>query len=202
MVEGGELADDRDDGVGVAEVVGRRRRRGARSRARRHSRDSRRDPRAAAGALRGTASGSRSRSDSTHGEDAVVDRAPQPGASPCMTSTWRPRATSVAAGERPTKEKRLQRSPCSTDSRRKPRPIADHGAERADGRQGVGDELTPDRHDRVVAGKPTETLEIGSDLGASRRGGGWTRTRTLPGVGADHVGNSPNRRWKQVHSPV
>ena len=32
------------------------------------------------------------------------------------------RATSVAAGARPTKENRLQRSPCSTDSRRKPGP--------------------------------------------------------------------------------
>ncbi len=34
----------------------------------------------------------------------------------------RPRATKVAAGQRPTKENRLQRSPCSTDSSRKPGP--------------------------------------------------------------------------------
>ena len=54
------------------------------------------------------------RTPSSQGTDA--------GSEPWVTSTRRPRATSVAAGERPTKEKRLQRSPCSTDSSRKPGP--------------------------------------------------------------------------------
>ena len=39
-----------------------------------------------------------------------------------VTSTWPSRSSNVATGSRPTNEKRLQRSPCSTDSSRKPGP--------------------------------------------------------------------------------
>src|SRR5487761_2309854 len=45
-----------------------------------------------------------------------------PGSSPLMTWRSRPRATNDEAGARPIKEYRLNRSPCSTDSNKKPSP--------------------------------------------------------------------------------
>ena len=59
---------------------------------------------------------------------------------------------------RPTKENRLQRSPCSTDSSRKPGPVADQLGVGGHRRLEVGQQLRPDRHDRVLGGQAGELL--------------------------------------------
>ena len=121
VIKCGQLTDDRDDGVGVPEVVGRGRRKPfdlpddvvaevpdetpvkrweLPERRRLEPLEERLEARESTPSSRGTES----------------------GRAPWVTVMVRPRATKVAAGQRPTKENRLQRSPCSTDSSRKPGP--------------------------------------------------------------------------------
>ena len=68
---------------------------------------------------------------------------------------------------RPTNENRLQRSPCSTDSSRKPGLVADERAKAATGVVEVGEQLAPHRDDGVVGGRARGTRRRGS--GAHRR---------------------------------
>ena len=177
-------------------------RRAARPRGRRRSRDSRPAPRAAAAVPREMASGTAPAA-TRCSESTPESHGTESGSDPWVTSTRRPRATSVAAGDRPTNEKRLQRSPCSTDSSRKPGPSPTTDRKAPDRGQGVRDELSPDRNDRVITCQLAEALEVGAHLRGEAPGErSLSHARPLLRTGAGHAGGPPNRRWKQVQSPV
>ena len=76
----------------------------------------------------------------------------------------RPGRRGWPAGGGPTKEYRLQRSPRSTDSSRKPGPVVDQAGEGRHRRHEVGQQLPPDRYDGVVPGQGPEllTTSVGS----------------------------------------
>ena len=179
----------------MAEVIGRRRRRGALSRARRRSRGSRRGRRAEAGALRARRAEALEERLQT-GEHAAVVR-DSSGSDPWVTSTRRPRATRVAAGERPTKENRLHRSPCSTDSSRKPGPSPTMARNAPTGvrlsaissrQTGTTEWLRHSSQTKPGQGRPARSRRASRPSG-QRPGGG-------------HAGRRRSWRWKQLQSPV
>ena len=71
--------------------------------------------------------------------------------------------SSVPWGRRPMNDQRLQRSPPSTDSSRKPVAVADHPGERSDRGGEVGEHLAPHRHDPMTGGEAAELVELGED---------------------------------------
>ena len=72
--------------------------------------------------------------------------------------------------------------------------VADHGPEGSDRGQGVGHELSPDGEHRVVTGELAECLELRPRPSGTARGRrSLAGTRSLPRLGADHVCGSPNR---------
>ena len=185
MVERGDVAREREHGVGPAERVRRARSADARPRARRRSRGSRRRRRGTAAARPGAARGS--------GRAAPRARRARRGRAArrrdrAALSTWLPRTTSVSAGSRPMNEKRPQCSPCSTDSSRNPSPVADELDEGRDRRLEVGEHLAPDRDDGVVARQRAELVERRLDGGEAHTGPG-----SAP---------PPKARKKQLRSPV
>ena len=84
----------------------------------------------------------------------------------------------MADGSRPTNEKRLHRSPCSTDSSRKPGAVTDELQERGDGSLEVAEQLGPHRHDAVFGGERVELVARRLQV------------------------HEPNLRKKQVRAPV
>ena len=126
------------------------------------------------------------------GEDALVER--QPVGQVARDLRGRRRAsTSVASGLRPMKDQRLQRSPCSTDSSRKPGLVVTaQPGEGGDRRGQVGEQLAPHRDDRVLGASRELVAEVA--LG-----------QALVGVppSADRLeASAPKARKKQEYSPV
>ena len=164
VVEGGQLADDRQDGVGMAEVV----RRGVGQVF---------DLTDHVVAQIADQSGMERREIGRSGESKVAEDGFEGGQHPARRSPpgrWRHPGrgrpavvTAVPAGRdggqglRPTKEYRPQRSPPSTDSRRKPVRSGPHDLEEGRNRgEGVGHQLSPDRDDAVPR---RQGVEPGSD---------------------------------------
>ena len=156
VVVGGQLADDRHHGVGVAQVVG-----GHVGQVLDLADDVvaevAHDPAVQRRQVVERAGPSRRRA-----RCSMAARMPRSSGTPAgsvpVASTSRPRATRVASGLRPMNDQRLQRSPCSTDSSRKPGSSPTSAEEGGDRRGEVGQHLAPHRDDGVLAGQGAELL--------------------------------------------
>ena len=102
-----------------------------------------------------------------------------PSGSVPSSSTTPLRDTMVAVGLRPTNENRPSARAPSTDSSRKPGPVADELDVGGDRRFEVGEHRRPHRHDRVL---------------------GRVRVEVLAGRKDPH--RQPKARKKQVRAPV
>ena len=168
VVEGGQLADHRDDGVGMPEIVGGRRRQpldlpddvvaeiadqAAMKR----------------GELIDTGERNSLRSDSRQAR-MPLSQGTELGRAPAVTSTRPARATKVvAAARRPMKEKRLQRSPPSTDSRRNPGPSPTMARKAPTGVRLSATSSAPKRYDGMVPAD-REERKVGASLRPGARG--------------------------------
>ena len=179
VVERGDVAGEREHGVGEPEIVGGARRAGARSRARRRSRGSRRRRRGTVAARGSSARGSRA-SSASRAASAPWSVGTPAGSTP-STSTVAPahdeRARRVAPEEREPAPPLRVLDRLEQEARAAVGVGTDELHERRDRRLEVGQDLAPHRDDRVVARERAELVARRPDRARSRRSPG-------PGFGA------------------